>query len=408
MSASWEAVTVGVALLATMAGYAIFAGADFGGGIWDLLAGGARRGERPRAAIDASMTPVWEGNQVWIVLGLVLLWTGFPTAFAALTTALFVPLAASVLGILARGVGFSFRHEAQRLPMRRLSGALFAASSLIAPFFLGASVGAVATGGVTPHPAGNVLSAWTSPTALATGGLFVSACAFVGAVYLVGDCHRRGQDDLVRYFSRRAIASGVATGALSGVNLALIRTSAPYVFGRLVGVAAPLVALSVLAGAASVVLLLLHRTTLVRVLAALAVVAVVAAWGLAQYPWLLPRTLDVSAGSAPRSALLAEIAVIGMALVLVAPAFALLYWLQQHGVLRDTSASTQLRAAAAEQQQPSGQAARPTSRQHRSLTALVLAVTLMDLLRRGRRPRATTGTRRPGHLSQAATKERRP
>ena len=129
-----------------MAAYALFAGADFGGGIWDLLAGSSPRGRRARDAIDASVTPVWEGNQVWIVLGLVLLWTGFPSAFAAITITLFVPLAASVLGLVLRGVGFGFRHEAVRPASKRLTGALFASSSLLAPFFLGTAVGAVTTG----------------------------------------------------------------------------------------------------------------------------------------------------------------------------------------------------------------------------------------------------------------------
>src|SRR5438309_1652815 len=129
MNPSWESVVVAVSLFATMAAYALFAGADFGGGIWDLLAGRTATGERPRAAIDKSVTPVWEGNQVWIVLGFVLVFTGFPTAFAAIMTSLFVPLSLSLLGILLRGVGFAFRHESQRLRTQQLAGVLFAAPS---------------------------------------------------------------------------------------------------------------------------------------------------------------------------------------------------------------------------------------------------------------------------------------
>ena len=224
---SWETITVGVALVATMAAYALFAGADFGGGIWDLLAGSSPRGRRARDAIDASVTPVWEGNQVWIVLGLVLLWTGFPSAFAAITITLFVPLAASVLGIVLRGVGFAFRHEAVRPASKRLTGALFASSSLLAPFFLGAAVGAVTTGRVPPHSHGLSTAAWTTPTALVTGALFVAACAFIGAIYLVGDASRRGHDDLVPYFGHRATLSGLVTGVLAGVNLACCTAAPP-------------------------------------------------------------------------------------------------------------------------------------------------------------------------------------
>jgi hypothetical protein len=149
-----------------MAAYALFAGADFGGGIWDLLAGSPSRGRRARDAIDASVTSVWEGNQVWIVFGLVLLFTGFPSAFAAISVTLFVPLAASVLGIVLRGVGFAFRHEAIHPVSKWLTGVLFGCSSFLAPFFLGTAVGAVTTGRIPVPSRGLSTAAWTTPTAL--------------------------------------------------------------------------------------------------------------------------------------------------------------------------------------------------------------------------------------------------
>ena len=341
------AVVMGVVFFATMAGYALFAGADFGGGIWDLLAGGAERGERPRKAIDDSVTPVWEGNNVWVVLGLVVFWTAFSPAFAATFTALFVPLALSLLGILFRGIGFAFRHEAERLPMKRLSGALFAASSVMAPFFLGTAVGAIATGRVPARPGGNVWSAWTTPTALVTGALFVSACAYIAGVYLVADSDRRSQPDLVRYFQRRAVAAGVLTGALALLNMVLLRSSARYLWDRLWGPALPAVLVSVVAGAVALALIVLNRPHLVRVAAALAVIGVVAGWGIAQYPWLLPGQLTLAQGSAPTTALAAELAVMGLAALLVLPSFGYLYWLQQHGRLQDTESSEELKRAVA-------------------------------------------------------------
>ena len=118
MSPSPEAIAVAAILFVVIAAYALFGGADFGGGIWDLLAGGAERGAAPRELIDESITPVWEANHVWLVFVLVLLWTAFPPAFAAIMTALFVPLSLSLLGIVLRGVGFAFRHTAERLRMR--------------------------------------------------------------------------------------------------------------------------------------------------------------------------------------------------------------------------------------------------------------------------------------------------
>src|SRR4029077_9263567 len=126
MSPSSEAIAVAVILFVVIAAYALFGGADFGGGIWDLLAGSTGRGEAPRALIDESITPVWEANHVWLIFILVLLWTAFPPAFAAIMTALFVPLSLSLLGIVLRGVGFAFRHTAQQLRLRQFTGAVFA------------------------------------------------------------------------------------------------------------------------------------------------------------------------------------------------------------------------------------------------------------------------------------------
>jgi cytochrome bd ubiquinol oxidase subunit II len=380
---SWEAITVAVALVAAMAAYALFAGADFGGGIWDLLAGSSSRGRRARDAIDASVTPVWEGNQVWIVMGLVLLWTAFPTAFAALCVTLFVPLAASVLGIVLRGVGFAFRHEAVRPVTKRLTGVLFACSSLLAPFFLGTAVGAVTTGRIPVPSPGISTAAWTTPTALVTGALFVATCAFIGAVYLVGDASRRGHDDLVPYFGHRVVISGAVTGVLAAVNLVLLHGSAPYVFGRLTGVALPLVIISVLAGAAAVTLIVLRRQWLLRIAGGLSVAAVLAAWGLAQYPWLFPTRLSIAAAASPATSLTAEIAVIGMAAVLVVPSFVFLYWLQQHGRLEHDSASVQLRRAARAQDQPPAPAS--PAQPPRLLTAVIVALAAISILRHRRR-----------------------
>ncbi len=377
MNPSPEAVAVATILFVVIAAYALFGGADFGGGIWDLLAGSAERGAAPRALIDESVTPVWEANHVWLIFILVLLWTAFPPAFAAIMTALFVPLSLSLLGIVLRGVGFAFRHTAQRLRTQQFTGALFAASSLITPFFMGTVVGAVATGQVPVHPAGNVLAAWTSPTAILTGFLFVAACAYVSAVFLVVEARQRGHQDLVRYFSLRATAAGVVTGALAGGTFAELSVSSTYVFDRLTGIALPLVAISIAAGIAVLGMLWLHwyHAFGLRVTAAIAVATVVWGWGLAQYPYLFPTSLPLAAGSAPTASLVALFVVAGLAALLVAPGFALLYYLQQRGMLAADETDADLRLAAQlEQGLPGQPAAAPSPAGTRTTRALVLAM----------------------------------
>jgi cytochrome bd ubiquinol oxidase subunit II len=389
MNPSGATIAVAAILVVVIAAYALFGGADFGGGIWDLLAGGDQRGASPRELIDESITPVWEANHVWLIFILVLTWTSFPTAFAAIMTALFVPLSLSLLGIVLRGAGFAFRHTAERLQLQRLTGATFAAASLITPFFMGTIVGAIVTGQVPVHPTGNVLAAWTSPTAILTGFLFVAACAYISAVFLVLEARQRGQQDLVRYFSLRATAGGVVGGAFAGGTFFELSTSAPYVYHRLTGVALWLVAISIAAGIAVLGMLWLrwHHALFLRATAATAIATVVFGWGLAQYPYLIPTSLSLASGSAPTASLAAEFLVTGLAVGFVAPGFVILYFLQQRRLLTAHESDTELRLAAQlEQARPSQPAAAPASIGTRMATAVVMAMlairSIKDLFRR--------------------------
>jgi cytochrome bd ubiquinol oxidase subunit II len=377
MSSSPDAIAAAAILFVVIAAYALFGGADFGGGVWDLLAGGAQRGRAPRQLIDESITPVWEANHVWLIFILVLLWTAFPPAFAAIMTALFVPLSLSLLGIVLRGVGFAFRHTAERLRMEQFAGATFASASFITPFFMGTVVGAVATGQVPAHPHGNILGAWTSTTAIMTGFLFVAACAYISAVYLVLEAHHRGDRRLARYFALRATAAGVVTGLLAGATFAELSSSAPRLFDRLTGIALPLVAISIAAGIAVLVMLWLgwYRDLVLRAMAAIAVATVVWGWGLAQYPYLLPTSLTLTAGRAPNGTLVAEFVVTGLAILLVAPGFALLYFLQQRRLLSAAESESDLRLAARMEGSGPGQPAAVAAPVGvRLTTAVVLAI----------------------------------
>jgi cytochrome bd ubiquinol oxidase subunit II len=316
----------------------------------------------------------------------VLLWTAFPPAFAAIMTALFVPLSLSLLGIVLRGVGFAFRHTAQQLPMQRLTGAVFASASLITPFFMGTVVGAVATGQVPVHPGGNILAAWTSTTAILTGFLFVAACAYISAVFLVPEARQRGHRDLTRYFALRATAAGAVTGALAGGTFAELSVSTPYVYHRLTGIALPLVAISIAAGIAVLGMLWLrwYHALFLRATAAIAVATVVFGWGLAQYPYLFPTSLSLAAGTAPTGTLESEFVVAGLALLLVAPGFALLYFLQQRRMLTAADSDADLRLAAQLQQSlpgPPATAPAPASATTWMTTAVVFAILAVKAIR---------------------------
>jgi cytochrome bd ubiquinol oxidase subunit II len=320
--------------------YALFGGADFGGGFWDLVAGGAERGERPRALIQRSLTPVWEANHVWLIFILVVLWTAFPPAFSAVMTTLYVPIALAALGIVLRGSGFAFRKSIEGLSGRRAAGATFAISSLLTPFFMGAVVGAVAAGNVPADGDGAPFSSWLQPLPLLTGAMFVASSAYLAAVFLIGDARRTGDEELERYFARRALAAAAVAGVAAAFGLVELHSETHYVFDRLTHEGLPLVALSALCGIGA--LLALTSSTrrpaarpshLLRPLAAGAVIAVIWGWGVAQFPYLLPTSLKISEAAAPPDTLATVIVVFIAAAVLVLPALGLLYWLSQKELL---------------------------------------------------------------------------
>jgi cytochrome bd ubiquinol oxidase subunit II len=324
----------GAILLTGITLYAVLGGADFGGGLWDLLAGTTRRGRAPRTVIDESITPVWEANHVWLIFDLVIFWTAFPRVFAAVMSALALPLWLALAGIVLRGAGFAFRKELTRLPWQRATGATFAFSSLLTPFFMGTVVGAIATGAVPADASRASLAAWTSPTALLAGFAFVAACGYLAAVYLTREAHIRGDWRMQAYFTRRAQAAAVVAGALSLAGLTVLHGSDPALYARLTGRGLPLVVVAGACGLIVLALLTVGATRVVRVIAALGVAAVIWGWGVAQYPVLLPgTTVTLSNAGAPHATLVVLVVVFIVALLLVVPSFALLFTLQSRRLL---------------------------------------------------------------------------
>ena len=316
--------------------YAVFGGADFGAGFWSLVAGGSSRGRRARSLIDWAIGPVWEANHVWLIFVLVVLWTGFSSAFGSIFSTLFIPLSLAALGIVLRGSGFAFHHTARRLGGRQLAERLFGVSSLLTPFFLGTVVGAVASGRVpVGNATGDPVTSWLNPLSLLIGALFVATSAYLAAVFLVSDARRAGAPDLERYFTTRALATAVATGALAVAGLVALHADARFVYDGLTSDALPLVIVSLVCGAAVLVLIGRGVRRGARPLAVGAVVAVVAGWGVAQHPYLLPQVLTIDAGAAPSATLKALLIVFGAAIVLVIPAIALLYTLAQRSLIEE-------------------------------------------------------------------------
>ena len=229
--------------------YAVFGGADFGAGFWSLFAGRGERGERARSLIDWAIGPVWEANHVWLIFVLVVLWTAFSSAFAAVFSTLFIPLCLAALGIVLRGAGFAFHRLAPAARERSLHQVLFGISSLLTPFFMGTVVGAVASGRVPLGNAqGDTVTSWLNDVSLLTGALFVATSSYLAAVFLITDSRHAGDADLERYFTVRALGAAVAAGALAVAGIFVFRADARYIYDGLVGEALPLVIASAVCG----------------------------------------------------------------------------------------------------------------------------------------------------------------
>lgn len=311
---------------AGMTAYVIFGGADFGGGFWDLVAGGTRRGAAQRGLIERVIGPIWEANHVWLIFVIVVLWTAFPIVFAAVFSTMYLPLTGAAVGIILRGAGFAFRKSVNDLPLQRLFGATFATSSVITPFLLGTVAGGIASGRVPlGNATGDLLGSWLNPTAFLGGTMAVVVCAYLSAVFLTADAHRLSTPHLVMTFRTRALTAAAVAGALALGGIAVIRQDAPALYQGLTERAFPLVVISVVAGLGAVALLVLRRYWAARVASVVAVGAVLWGWAVAQYPFMLTGEITIDEAAAHPATLDAVLISLTVGALLLVPSLILLF-----------------------------------------------------------------------------------
>jgi cytochrome d ubiquinol oxidase subunit II len=285
--------------------YVLFGGADFGGGVWDLLASGPRK-ERQRDVIAHAIGPIWEANHVWLILAIVLTFTCFAPVYARLGTVLHLPLTLMLVGIVLRGSAFTFRtYDTRGDTAQRHWGRIFASASVITPILLGVSIGAVASGRVKPVDGTFVeqfVQPWLTPFALSVGLLALALFAFLAAVFLTLETH---DPELCEDFRRRALGAAVAVFFASALVLLLSRSAAPLVRTGLM--ASPwALFLHLTTGVSAIVVLAAlwyRRFRLARLAAGLQVSLIFWGWALAQYPLLVPPDLTIARSAAPASTL---------------------------------------------------------------------------------------------------------
>jgi cytochrome d ubiquinol oxidase subunit II len=315
--------------------YAVLAGADFGAGFWQLLAGPGERGAPIRDHAHETMAPVWEANHVWLIFVLTVTWTAYPSAFGAIASTLCVPLFIAGLGIVMRGAAYALRAGTSSVREQDRVDLVFALSSVLTPFALGTVIGAIAARTVpVGNATGGLFSSWTGAVPLLVGVLAVANSAYLAAVFLAADARRTGRPrELQEALRTRALAMGAVAGLLAVAGLIVLHADAHFLYLRLLrGTALAAVIVSALAGLATLALVARRSYELARYSAAGAVAAVIAGWALAQRPLLL-KGLTVQQASAPHDTLvLVVIAVLGGATILF-PSLALLFRLTLRGRL---------------------------------------------------------------------------
>ena len=307
-------------MLTALGVYVLLGGADFGAGVWDLLARGPRK-EKQRELLARAIGPIWEANHVWLIIVVVLMFTCFPPAFAAIMTALHVPITLVLLGIIARGASFIFRaYSPGTRTLQRRWGMVFSIASLITPVLLGVTLGTIASGELRWED-GNYVSGyfrpWLRPFPFSVGLFTLSIFAFQAAVYL---CAEAGDKALREDFRSRALVAGAAVVLTGAITWVLAYRGAPLLSSGLIQFwwALRLQVITALAAAGALAALWRRMYLTARALAVVECSMIVLGYGAALFPWLVVPQFEISNSSAPsRTHVLVLIAVaIGACLLL--------------------------------------------------------------------------------------------
>ena len=317
-----ETIIAGV-MVGSLILYALLGGADYGGGVWDLFAVGPRAPAQ-RGLIAKAISPVWEANHVWLILVLVILFTAFPPAFAAIATALHIPITLLLIGIVLRGTAFTFRtYDVQRDDVQRRWSLVFSIASIITPILLGTTLGAIASGTIRVENGivtTGFVSTWLAPFPLAVGFFALALFAFIAAVYLTVEAEDRAlQED----FRLRALLAGVVVGLLALTVFILAGTGAPTVRA---GISRTWWALGLHVSTAifatgAFYTLWTRRYKAARLCAAAQVTLILLGWALAQFPHLVEPDLTITSAAAPQITLQLLLGALAAGAVLLFPSY---------------------------------------------------------------------------------------
>jgi len=311
--------------------YTIFGGADFGAGILELFAVG-ESGARQETLIDESIGPVWESNHVWLIFLLVVFFSAFPPAFAAINVVLFLPLLLAVIGIVLRGSSFVFKTHGIIRKSRNVQilGRTFSIASAMTPFFLALVGAAIASGVIVIQNQSQVVtntgSDWITPFTLTVGAMALSLCVTISAIYMTVQATSRGERELAEAFRRRGLIAGALTAVFGLLGLILSPSEAAFLWHGMLDKAIPLVIVTMLVGVATAAALWFRRYGWARVLVVALTALVLLSWGVSQYPDIIPPDVTAANASSPLETQQFLLVGIIIALIIVVPSLWYLFY----------------------------------------------------------------------------------
>ncbi len=330
----FELLIAGVMMVA-LSLYALMAGADFGGGVWDLLASGPRR-DQQRALIEKAIGPIWEANHVWLILVIVLLFGTFPPAFSAISIALHIPLVVFMVGVVFRGSAFTFRaYDARGDRQQKRWGLLFSLASVASPVVLGMVVGALASGSI--HVEDGVVTSgfvatWLAPFPILVGLFALGLFAFLAATYLANEAHT---PELADDFRGRAMIAGAVVGGLALATFAASFKGAPLIQRGLTDRpwTWPFHLATGTAALTAFWALWKRRLRVARVAAIAQTTLILAGWAVSQYPYLVVPDLTLQSAAANPRTQKAVLVALAIGSVVLFPSLYLLYRVFKPGPL---------------------------------------------------------------------------
>ncbi|RNL94475.1 cytochrome d ubiquinol oxidase subunit II [Sinomicrobium pectinilyticum] len=275
--------------------YLIFGGADFGVGILELLSSRKNRKVTKKIAYQI-IGPVWEANHVWLIIVIVIMWIAFPNYYYIITTQLHIPLTLLLFGIVIRGTAFIFRHyDAVVDSSQSIYNKLFQYSSMVTPFVLGVSAGALISGKLIPVNtmedysfAEAFIFPWFNITSLLMGVFIASLVAFLSAVFLVGETSGEEQRIFIKRAKKANMSVAFSSLLIFGYGFYAEEVFIDHFFDNILSIILVIIAASLLVPIW--IYLAKGKKVVIRVMVAIQVFLMLGAWAQSNFPSLIITT----------------------------------------------------------------------------------------------------------------------